>query len=119
MNVPTTDVLVVGAGPVGLTAAIVLTQRGHTVTVVDSQPEGAHTSRAAVVHSRCTVVGTDTHGELRSTHRARTRQRRRGARACASGGRVRQASESCTRAQGTHTREGGEGRAAERGGCDR
>ena len=52
MNVPTTDVLVVGAGPVGLTAAIVLTQRGHTVTVVDSQPEGAHTSRAAVVHSR-------------------------------------------------------------------
>ncbi|MBX9919758.1 MAG: FAD-dependent monooxygenase, partial [Mycolicibacterium frederiksbergense] len=33
MNVPTTDVLVVGAGPVGLTAAIVLTQRGHTVTV--------------------------------------------------------------------------------------
>lgn len=45
-----TEVLIVGAGPVGLTAAIALTQRGHTVTVVDSQPEGANTSRAAVVH---------------------------------------------------------------------
>ena len=51
MSESPTEVLVVGAGPVGLTAAIVLTQRGHTVTVVDSQPEGAHTSRAAVVHS--------------------------------------------------------------------
>lgn len=52
MPLSMTDVLVVGAGPVGLTAAIVLTQRGHSVTVVDSQPEGANTSRAAVVHSR-------------------------------------------------------------------
>ena len=48
----TTDVLIVGAGPVGLTAAIVLTQRGHDVTVVDRQAEGANTSRAAVVHAR-------------------------------------------------------------------
>ena len=46
----TTDVLIVGAGPVGLTAAIVLTQRGYDVTVVDAQAEGANTSRAAVVH---------------------------------------------------------------------
>ncbi len=46
----TTDVLVVGAGPVGLTAAIVLTQLGHDVSVVDQQTEGANTSRAAVVH---------------------------------------------------------------------
>lgn len=52
MSPSMTDVLVVGAGPVGLTAAIVLTQRGHTVTLVDGQPEGANTSRAAVVHSR-------------------------------------------------------------------
>ncbi|TMR91802.1 FAD-dependent oxidoreductase [Nonomuraea basaltis] len=48
----TTDVLVVGAGPVGLTAAIVLTQLGHDVVIVDGQAEGANTSRAAVVHSR-------------------------------------------------------------------
>lgn len=46
----TTDVLIVGAGPVGLTAALVLTQRGHVVTVVDQQVEGANMSRAAVVH---------------------------------------------------------------------
>lgn len=45
------DVLIVGAGPVGLTAAIVLTQLGHDVVVVDGQAEGANTSRAAVVHS--------------------------------------------------------------------
>ncbi|MEV4469174.1 FAD-dependent oxidoreductase [Nonomuraea sp. NPDC049504] len=47
-----TDVIVVGAGPVGLTAALVLTQRGHRVVIVDGQAEGANTSRAAVVHSR-------------------------------------------------------------------
>ncbi|WP_029107159.1 NAD(P)/FAD-dependent oxidoreductase [Mycobacterium sp. URHD0025] len=50
MQAFTTDVLIVGAGPVGLTAAIVLTQHGHEVTVVDRQAEGANTSRAAVVH---------------------------------------------------------------------
>ncbi|QRY42829.1 FAD-dependent oxidoreductase [Mycolicibacterium boenickei] len=52
MQTTTTDVLIVGAGPVGLTAAIVLVQRGHDVTVVDRQAEGANTSRAAVVHPR-------------------------------------------------------------------
>jgi 2-polyprenyl-6-methoxyphenol hydroxylase-like FAD-dependent oxidoreductase len=50
MRSSSTDVLVVGAGPVGLTAAVVLTQLGHDVTVVDDQAEGANTSRAAVVH---------------------------------------------------------------------
>lgn len=50
MQTTTTDVLIVGAGPVGLTAAIVLIQHGHDVTVVDRQAEGANTSRAAVVH---------------------------------------------------------------------
>ncbi|MFD1535706.1 FAD-dependent oxidoreductase [Nonomuraea guangzhouensis] len=46
------DVLIVGAGPVGLTAAIVLTQQGHQVTIVDTQAESLNTSRAAVVHPR-------------------------------------------------------------------
>ncbi|MFC7375790.1 FAD-dependent oxidoreductase [Brachybacterium sp. GCM10030267] len=48
----TTRVLVVGAGPVGLAAAVVLRHLGHEVTVVDSQAEAANTSRAAVVHPR-------------------------------------------------------------------
>lgn len=47
-----TDVLIVGAGPVGLTAAVVLRHLGHDVVIVDAQGEGLNTSRAAVVHSR-------------------------------------------------------------------
>ncbi|EHB53808.1 Pentachlorophenol monooxygenase [Mycolicibacterium rhodesiae JS60] len=50
MQISTTDVLIVGAGPAGLTAAVVLTQHGCQVTVVDAQTEGVNTSRAAVVH---------------------------------------------------------------------
>ncbi|MBF6210818.1 FAD-dependent oxidoreductase [Nocardia puris] len=46
----TTEVLIVGAGPVGLAAALALVQRGHDVTIVDNQAEGANTSRAAVIH---------------------------------------------------------------------
>ncbi|MEV4113826.1 FAD-dependent oxidoreductase [Nonomuraea sp. NPDC049695] len=56
-----TDVLIVGAGPVGLTSAIVLKQLGHDVTVVDAQAEGANTSRAAVVHAH-TVELLDRYG---------------------------------------------------------
>lgn len=47
-----TDVLIVGAGPAGLTLAIGLAARGHAVTIVDAQAEAEHTSRAAVVHAR-------------------------------------------------------------------
>ncbi|WP_431938225.1 FAD-dependent oxidoreductase [Nocardia grenadensis] len=50
MTTEIADVLIVGAGPVGLTAAVVLTRLGHDVVIVDSQAEGANTSRAAVVH---------------------------------------------------------------------
>ncbi|OLF12517.1 FAD-dependent oxidoreductase [Actinophytocola xanthii] len=48
----TVDVLVVGAGPVGLTAAAYLAAHGVAVTVVDKQAEGHNTSRAAVIHAR-------------------------------------------------------------------
>src|SRR5215211_6519025 len=47
-----TEVLVVGAGPVGLAVAASLTGHGRDVTVVDRQATGANTSRAAVVHAR-------------------------------------------------------------------
>ncbi|MFC7401545.1 FAD-dependent oxidoreductase [Citricoccus sp. GCM10030269] len=53
---PSTRVLIVGAGPVGLTAAIVLRQHGHEVSLVDAQNEGAKTSRAAVIHPRTLEV---------------------------------------------------------------
>ncbi|MDX6281714.1 MAG: hypothetical protein QOH03_2785 [Kribbellaceae bacterium] len=47
-----TEVLVVGAGPVGLAVAVSLAGHGRQVTVVDRQPAGANTSRASVVHPR-------------------------------------------------------------------
>lgn len=51
-----TDVLVVGAGPVGLTVAVALRLHGIDVTVIDRQAAGANTSRAAVVHPRTLEV---------------------------------------------------------------
>jgi 2-polyprenyl-6-methoxyphenol hydroxylase-like FAD-dependent oxidoreductase len=54
--ITTTDVLVVGAGPTGLTLAAALTARGVRTTVVDALPEGANTSRAAAVTARTLEV---------------------------------------------------------------
>ncbi|MFI7131400.1 FAD-dependent oxidoreductase [Nonomuraea sp. NPDC050153] len=51
-----TQILIAGAGPAGLTAAIVLTQLGRQVVIVDAQAKGSNTSRAAVVHSRTLEV---------------------------------------------------------------
>jgi 2-polyprenyl-6-methoxyphenol hydroxylase-like FAD-dependent oxidoreductase len=51
-----TDVLVVGAGPSGLALAASLVMKGIATTVVDKQPAGANTSRAAVVNARTLEV---------------------------------------------------------------
>jgi 2-polyprenyl-6-methoxyphenol hydroxylase-like FAD-dependent oxidoreductase len=51
-----TDILIVGAGPTGLTLAVALATRGIRATVVDRQAEGVNTSRAAVVHARTLEV---------------------------------------------------------------
>ena len=52
----TAEVLVVGAGPVGLATAAALAGAGIDVTVVDRAPTAAHTSRAAVVHAHTLEV---------------------------------------------------------------
>ena len=44
------DVLVIGAGPTGLTLAVSLVARGQNVTIVDKEKQGDTTSRAAVVY---------------------------------------------------------------------
>jgi 2-polyprenyl-6-methoxyphenol hydroxylase-like FAD-dependent oxidoreductase len=56
MHTATTDVLIVGAGPTGLTLAAALAVRGIRATVVDREARGANTSRAAVVHARTLEV---------------------------------------------------------------
>ncbi|MDQ6656784.1 MAG: FAD-dependent monooxygenase [Actinomycetota bacterium] len=64
MNVPTTHtdlptdttVLIVGAGPAGLAAAVTLAAAGIDHLVLDQQAESANTSRAAVVHARTLEV---------------------------------------------------------------
>jgi 2-polyprenyl-6-methoxyphenol hydroxylase-like FAD-dependent oxidoreductase len=50
------DVLIVGAGPSGLTLAAALAADGIRAAVIDRLAEGANTSRAAVVHARTLEV---------------------------------------------------------------
>jgi 2-polyprenyl-6-methoxyphenol hydroxylase-like FAD-dependent oxidoreductase len=57
MEIPTyTEVLVVGAGPLGMALATSLTDQGIGTLLVDKQAEMANTSRAAVVHARTLEV---------------------------------------------------------------
>jgi 2-polyprenyl-6-methoxyphenol hydroxylase-like FAD-dependent oxidoreductase len=51
-----TEVLIVGAGPTGLTLATALAAKGVRTILIDRQAEGANTSRAAVVHARTLEV---------------------------------------------------------------
>ncbi|MGE0812937.1 MAG: FAD-dependent oxidoreductase [Vicinamibacterales bacterium] len=52
----TTDVLIVGAGPTGLTLACTLADAGVSSVLVDRQAVGSNTSRAAAVHARTLEV---------------------------------------------------------------
>ena len=51
-----TDVLIVGAGPTGLTLACTLAKAGVPHVIVDRAAVGANTSRAAAVHARTLEV---------------------------------------------------------------
>ena len=51
-----TAVLIVGAGPTGLTLASFLAQRGIPFVIVDRRPAGSTASRGAVIHSRTLQV---------------------------------------------------------------
>ncbi len=55
---PPLDVLVVGAGPVGLTAACELARRGVTVRIIDKAPAIPATSRALAIFPRTLEVFT-------------------------------------------------------------
>ncbi|WP_326950416.1 FAD-dependent monooxygenase [Amycolatopsis sp. NBC_01307] len=57
MNLPSrTDVVIAGAGPAGLAAAIALAEAGVDHVLLDRQAEGANTSRACVIHARTLEV---------------------------------------------------------------
>jgi 2-polyprenyl-6-methoxyphenol hydroxylase-like FAD-dependent oxidoreductase len=56
MNHPSLDVLVVGAGPTGLTLACELIRHGLVCRVIDALAEPAIHSKAAVVHARSMEV---------------------------------------------------------------
>ncbi len=53
------DVLVVGAGPTGLTAAAEAARHGLSVRIVDANPSRSTHSKALVLHSRSLEVFTD------------------------------------------------------------
>lgn len=60
---PSTDVLIVGAGPAGLTCAITLITKGwkpENITIIDAQAEGVNLSRAIVIHAQTLEVSTCT-----------------------------------------------------------
>lgn len=50
------DVLIVGAGPVGMALQLALHQLGVSAMLVDKHAEGLNTSRAAVIHARTLEV---------------------------------------------------------------
>ena len=52
----TADILVVGAGPAGLTLALQAHDHGVAVRVIDRRPEAARPSRALILHPRTLEV---------------------------------------------------------------
>src|SRR5437879_12962845 len=59
VNDTDTQVLVVGAGPSGLTMANELARHGVAVRIIDRAPQPATTSRALVLQPRCLEIFED------------------------------------------------------------
>jgi 2-polyprenyl-6-methoxyphenol hydroxylase-like FAD-dependent oxidoreductase len=56
-HLPTqTDVVIIGAGPTGLTLACALAAQGVKYVIIDKADQGGNTSRAAVIHARTLEV---------------------------------------------------------------
>jgi len=51
-----TDIIIIGAGPSGLVAALTLVQEGQKVAIYDALPKGRNGSRAAGVHAHTLEV---------------------------------------------------------------
>lgn len=50
------DIIIIGAGPSGLVAALTLLQEGQRVAIYDALPKGQNGSRAAGVHAHTLEV---------------------------------------------------------------
>ena len=50
------DIIIIGAGPSGLVAALTLLQEGQKVAIYDALPKGQNGSRAAAVHAHTLEV---------------------------------------------------------------
>ena len=50
------DIIIIGAGPSGLVAALTLLQEGQKVAIYDALPKGQNGSRAAAVHAHTIEV---------------------------------------------------------------
>ena len=53
---PEPDIIIIGAGPSGLVAALTLLQEGQRVAIYDALPKGQNGSRAAAVHAHTLEV---------------------------------------------------------------
>lgn len=50
------NIIIIGAGPCGLVAALTLLQEGQKVAIYDALPKGQNGSRAAAVHAHTIEV---------------------------------------------------------------
>ena len=52
------DIIIIGAGPSGLVAALTLLQEGQRVAIYDALPKGRDGSRATIMHAHTLEVAS-------------------------------------------------------------